>query len=681
MSISGSSAVADEIASLRAQLREHNYRYHVLDEPSIPDATYDRLMRELQALEQAHPELVTEDSPSRRVGDEPLTEFKQVQHEMPMLSLDNAFNAEEMLEFDRRLKQRLGREEDFEYACEPKLDGIAVSLLYRDGVLQRGATRGDGRTGEDITHNIRTVQSIPLSLLGEDYPPLLEVRGEVYLPRDGFEAMNEQARAEGTKLFVNPRNAAAGTLRQLDPRIAASRPLEMCCYSVGVVEGAGESWPGLQSEILARLQSWGLRINSDSDVVQGIAGCDAYYQRLAEKRDSLAYDIDGIVFKVNDIALQQELGFVSRAPRWAIARKFPAQEESTRLLDVEFQVGRTGAITPVARLEPVFVGGVTVSNATLHNRDEIARLGVKKGDTVIVRRAGDVIPQVVSVIGAERPADAKAIRFPSRCPVCDSPVEQIEGEAVVRCTGGLVCQAQRKQSLKHFASRRAMDIEGLGDKLVDQLVDEDLVENAADLYALTVEQLAGLERMAEKSAQNLVAALEASKQTSLARFIFALGIREVGEATALNLANHFGDLPPIIDASEEQLLTVDDVGPIVADHIRQFLDAPQNLEVITALRDAGVRWEQVQVADAGELPLADQTWVVTGSLEVTSRDGAKQALQQLGAKVAGSVSKKTSCVVAGPGAGSKLARAEELGIEVIDEAAFIALLGQHGVSL
>ncbi len=681
MSASASSAAADEIASLRAQLREHNYRYYVLDEPSIPDATYDRLMRELQALEEAHPELVTEDSPSQRVGAEPLTEFRQVRHEMPMLSLDNAFNAEEMLEFDRRLKQRLGREEDLEYACEPKLDGIAVSLLYRDGVLERGATRGDGRTGEDITHNIRTVQSIPLSLLGDDYPPLLEVRGEVYLPRHGFEAMNDQARAEGSKLFVNPRNAAAGTLRQLDPRIAASRPLEMCCYSVGVVEGAGEHWPGLQSEILAQLQRWGLRINNDSDVVQGVAGCDAYYQRLAEKRDGLAYDIDGIVFKVNDIALQEELGFVSRAPRWAIARKFPAQEESTRLLDVEFQVGRTGAITPVARLEPVFVGGVTVSNATLHNRDEIARLGVKKGDTVIVRRAGDVIPQVVSVITAERTANAEDICFPTHCPVCGSPVEQIEDEAVVRCSGGLVCQAQRKQSLKHFASRRAMDVEGLGDKLVDQLVDEELVANAADLYGLTVEQIAGLERMADKSAQNLVDALEASKQTSLARFIFALGIREVGEATALNLANHFGDLRPIIEASEEQLLNVDDVGPIVADHIRQFLDAPQNLEVIEALLAAGVRWEEVQVADAGELPLAGQSWVVTGTLEATSRDGAKQALQQLGAKVAGSVSKKTSCVVAGPGAGSKLARAEELGIEVIDEEAFMALLDRHGVSL
>ncbi|MDJ0877627.1 MAG: NAD-dependent DNA ligase LigA [Halieaceae bacterium] len=683
MSATGSSAAADEIESLRAQLREHNYRYYVLDEPSIPDASYDRLMRELQALEAAHPELVTEDSPSRRVGAEPLTEFTQVRHELPMLSLDNAFSGEEMAEFDRRVKQRLEREEDIEYACEPKLDGIAVSLLYRDGVLERGATRGDGRTGEDITHNIRTVQSIPLRLMGEGFPALLEVRGEVYLPRDGFEAMNEQARAEGGKLFVNPRNAAAGTLRQLDPRVAASRPLEMCCYSVGVVEGvpAGAHWPDQQSDILDQLQRWGLRINAESAVVQGVEGCDAYYERLADKRDSLAYDIDGIVFKVNDIALQEALGFVSRAPRWAIARKFPAQEESTRLLDVEFQVGRTGAITPVARLEPVFVGGVTVSNATLHNRDEIERLGVKKGDTVIVRRAGDVIPQVVSVIESERPGDAQAIRFPDHCPVCDSPVERIEGEAVIRCTGGLVCQAQRKQSLKHFASRRAMDVDGLGDKLVDQLVDEGLVENAADLYRLSVEQLAGLERMAEKSARNLVDALETSKQTSLARFIFALGIREVGEATALNLANHFGDLPPIIAASEEQLLAVDDVGPIVADHIRQFLDAEQNLEVIDALVTAGVAWEKVEVADAAELPLAGQTWVVTGTLEATSRDGAKQALQQLGAKVAGSVSKKTSCVVAGPGAGSKLSKAEELGVEVIDEQAFLALLDKHGVEL
>ena len=672
-----SSAPADEIESLRAELRDHNYRYYVLDEPSVPDATYDRLLRRLQELEDAHPELVTEDSPTRRVGGEPLTEFRQVTHELPMLSLDNAFSAEEMEEFERRISNRLGSDDAIEYACEPKLDGIAVSLLYRDGVLERGATRGDGRTGEDITHNIRTIKSIPLKLMGKGFPSLLEVRGEVYLPRDGFEAMNEQARAEEGKVFVNPRNAAAGTLRQLDPRVAAARPLQMYCYSVGRVEG-GEL-PGRHSEILEQLGQWGFRINGESEVATGVEGCNAYYEHMAELRDGLPYDIDGIVFKVNDIGLQQDLGFVSRAPRWAIARKFPAQEESTRLLDVEFQVGRTGAVTPVARLEPVFVGGVTVSNATLHNRDEIERLGVKKGDTVIVRRAGDVIPQVVSVIQQERPRNAEDIQFPEHCPVCDSPLEHIEGEAVIRCSGGLVCQAQRKQSLKHFASRRAMDIDGLGDKLVDQLVDEGLVHSAADLYALDADTLAGLERMGQKSAENLVAALEKSKDTSLPRFIFALGIREVGEATALNLASHFGDLDPLIAADEEKLLVVPDVGPIVADHIRQFLDAEQNLEVIAQLREAGVHWPKLEQQAAGELPLEGETWVVTGTLEAMSRDGAKQVLQSLGARVAGSVSKKTSCVVAGPGAGSKLSKAEELGVEVIDEEAFLALLKEHGV--
>ena len=677
MAASASSAVADEIASLRDQLRDHNYRYYVLDEPSIPDASYDRLMRRLQELEAAHPELVTADSPSMRVGAEPLTEFSQVRHELPMLSLDNAFNAGEMEEFERRLQQRLKSDAPIEYACEPKLDGIAVSLLYEDGVLVRGATRGDGTTGEDITHNIRTVQSIPLRLMGAGYPGRLEVRGEVYLPREGFEAMNEQARAEEGKVFVNPRNAAAGTLRQLDPRVAASRPLEMCSYSVGLVEGG--DLPGQHSEILARLREWGLRINPESDLATGIAACNAYYDRLAEKRDALAYDIDGIVFKVNDIALQQELGFVSRAPRWAIARKFPAQEESTRLLEVEYQVGRTGAVTPVARLEPVFVGGVTVSNATLHNRDEIERLGVMQGDTVIVRRAGDVIPQVVSVILAERPADAVAVEFPEACPVCGSPLEQEEGEAVIRCSGGLVCQAQRKQSIKHFASRRAMDIEGLGDKLVDQLVDESLIETVADLFRLDVDTLAALERMGQKSAENLVAAIEASRNTTLPRFIFGLGIREVGEATAGNLARHFGTWEALEAADEDTLLSVDDVGPVVADHIRQFMDNDDNMAVVSALRSAGVGWEDVVREEGADLPLAGETWVVTGTLESMSRDVAKEHLQSLGAKVAGSVSGKTSRVVAGPGAGSKLAKAEQLGVEVIDEAALLALLAEQGV--
>lgn len=660
-----------EIETLRESLREHNYRYHVLDEPSVPDAEYDRLMRRLQELETQFPQLLTADSPSQRVGDEPLGEFSQVRHELPMLSLDNAFNADEMKEFERRLQDRLKSREPIEYACEPKLDGIAASLLYRNGVLERGATRGDGSTGEDITHNIRTIPSIPLRLMGSGYPDVLEVRGEVYMPREGFEAMNDAARKTGSKVFVNPRNAAAGTLRQLDPRIAASRPLEMCCYSVGLVEG-GEL-PARHAEILQKLNSWGLRINADSAVVEGIAACDDYYQRLAQRRNGLAYDIDGIVFKVNSLDLQVKLGFVSRAPRWAIARKFPAQEEVTRLLDVEFQVGRTGAVTPVARLEPVFVGGVTVSNATLHNSDEIERLGVRVGDTVVVRRAGDVIPKVVSVVMAQRPADAQPVVFPTACPVCLSVLEREEDEAVVRCSGGLICAAQQKESIKHFASRRAMDIDGLGDKLVEQLVDEGLIKTVADLYLLDVEALSALERMGRKSAENLVAALAHSRDTSLPRFIFALGIREVGEATARNLAMHFGSWEKLAAASEDQLLQVDDVGPVVADHLRQFLDSTAQLAVAERLRDAGVSWPDLEI-EQGSRILEGQTWVVTGSLEAMSRDVAKEHLQSLGAKVAGSVSAKTSCVVAGPGAGSKLKKAQDLEIKVIDEAQLLGLL-------
>jgi DNA ligase (NAD+) len=669
-----------EVARLRDQLNQHNYQYHVLDDPRVPDIEYDRLMRQLQELEQLHPELVIPESPTQRVGAGPLAEFSQVRHEVRMLSLDNAFNLEEFADFDRRLRERLGSPVDdsageIEYACEPKLDGIAVSLLYRDGVLERGATRGDGSTGEDITHNVRTIPSIPLQLIGDDYPPVLEVRGEIYMPRAGFEAMNDKARAREEKVFVNPRNAAAGSLRQLDARITAQRPLEMCCYSVGLVEGG--ALPGFHADILDCLNRWGLRINADSALATGVAACDAYYQALAEKRDGLAYDIDGIVFKVNNLEQQQRLGFVSRAPRWAIARKFPAQEEVTRLIDVEFQVGRTGAITPVARLEPVFVGGVTVSNATLHNRDEIERLGLRLGDTVVIRRAGDVIPKVVSVLEERRPDDSRAIEFPDACPVCGSPAEQEPEEAIVRCTGGLVCAAQQKEAIKHFASRRAMDIDGLGDKLVEQLVDEGLIQSVADLYTLDVEAVAGLERMAQKSASNLVAAIDKSRETSLARFIFALGIREVGEATALNLALHFGDWHKLAGATEESLLEVDDVGPIVADHLRQFFDSQNSMQVVASLIAAKVQWPVIEVADTQHLPLAGQTWVVTGTLETMSRDEAKAALQALGAKVAGSVSKKTLCVVAGPGAGSKLTKAVDLGVEVIDEEALQALLSSH----
>lgn len=663
---------------LREQLREWNYRYYVLDDPTVPDADYDTAMRALQSLESDHPELVTPDSPTQRVGAAPLEQFEQVAHEVPMLSLDNAFDAEELVAFDKRVRDRLNDEAPVQYTCEPKLDGIAVSLLYRDGRLQRGATRGDGQTGEDITSNVRTIPSIPLQLRGSGFPSVLEVRGEIYMPRQSFERLNEQARENGSKPFVNPRNAAAGSLRQLDPRITAQRNLEMCCYGVGLVEG-GEL-PLEHAAILSRLHAWGLRINAESCVVEGAGACEDYYHQLAARRDALPYDIDGIVYKVNNVELQRKLGFVSRAPRWAIARKFPAQEQTTRLLGVEFQVGRTGAITPVARLDPVFVGGVTVSNATLHNADEIQRLGVKVGDTVIVRRAGDVIPQVVSVVLAERPEDAQAVVFPSSCPVCGSPVERAQDEAVLRCMGGLVCAAQQKAAIKHFVSRRAMDVDGLGDKLVEQLVDEGLVENVAGLYALGKEQLLALDRMGEKSASNLLDALESSKSTTLPRFIFALGIREVGEATALNLARYFGSWERLAEATEEELLAVDDVGPVVADHLRQFFDSPDTMAMVRTLREAGIVWENIEVEERAELPLAGQTWVVTGKLEQVSRNDAKALLQQLGAKVAGSVSAKTHRVLAGPGAGSKLSRANELGIEVIDEAAFTALLARHGLA-
>jgi DNA ligase (NAD+) len=661
-----------EIAELREQINQHNYRYHVLDEPVVSDAEYDALLRALQQLEEQYPELVTADSPTQRVGSAPLQQFTQVKHEVPMLSLDNAFDDDELLAFDRRIRERLGRDDAVEYACEPKLDGIAVSLLYVEGSLVRGATRGDGSTGEDITHNVRTIDSVPLTLLGRGFPEVLEVRGEIYMPREGFAALNQRAREAGDKVFVNPRNAAAGSLRQLDSRITAQRPLQMCCYGVGRVE-RGEL-PARQSEILDCLNAWGLRINAESKVVASIAGCIEYYQQLARRRDELPYDIDGIVYKVNAIDLQRALGFVSRAPRWAIARKFPAQEQSTRLLDVEFQVGRTGAITPVARLEPVFVGGVTVSNATLHNRDEIDRLGLRIGDEVLIRRAGDVIPQVVSVNLQRRPADSRAIEFPQRCPVCDSALVQADGEAVIRCSGGLVCAAQQKEAIKHYASRRAMDIEGLGDKLVEQLVDAGLVRSVADLYQLSAHTLAGLDRMGERSAANLVAAIAASRETSLARFIFALGIREVGEATALALARHFGSWEALEAASEERLLQVADVGPVVADYLRQFFDAEENLAVVAALRAAGVRWPDLDLTQVDDLPLAGQTWVVTGTLESMTRDEAKALLRQYGAKVAGSVSAKTTCLVAGPGAGSKLDKAQALGIKIIDEAGLQALL-------
>ncbi|WP_284450235.1 NAD-dependent DNA ligase LigA [Spongiibacter tropicus] len=664
------SSLRARLEALRKQLHEHSYRYYVLDEPSIPDVEYDRLFRELQGIEREHPEWRSDDSPTQRVGAEPLSSFSQVRHETPMLSLDNVFSEQELRDFDRRVRGRLDDGQAFHYACEPKLDGIAVSLLYVDGVLVRGATRGDGRVGEDITHNVRTVDSIPLKLQGEGWPVELEVRGEIYMPRQGFEALNMRAREEGSKTFVNPRNAAAGSLRQLDSRITASRPLEMCCY--GVVASDDDLFSS-HSGALAQLKRWGFLTSVELAVVDDIEACLAYYEQLLSRRDQLAYDIDGIVFKVDELALQEQLGFVSRAPRWAIAHKFPAQEEMTTLRDVEFQVGRTGAVTPVAKLEPVFVGGVTVSNATLHNLDEIERLGVKLGDTVIVRRAGDVIPQVVQVVTERRGGDVRDIVIPSCCPVCESPLERAPGEAVLRCTGGLVCAAQRKEGIKHFASRKAMDIDGLGDKLVEQMVEAGLIDSVADLFRLEQAQLSGLERMGEKSAQNLLEALKKARNTTLPRFLFALGIREVGEATAGNLAKHFVSLEALMAADEEQLLAVDDVGPIVASHIHSFFATDHNREIIRQLREQGVHWPEERIEE-GEQPLAGQTWVLTGNLESMTRSETKEKLQALGAKVAGSVSAKTDCVAAGANAGSKLKKAEELGVKVIDEGGLLAVL-------
>lgn len=671
------SSVTHQIEQLRTQLREHNYKYYVLDEPSIPDVEYDRLFHQLKQLETDHPDLITPDSPTQRVGDKPLDAFQQVQHRIPMLSLDNVFSEEELIAFDRRLRERLNQEEDIDYVCEPKLDGLAVSLLYEGGVLVQAATRGDGQTGEDITQNIRTIDSIPLRLRGADYPQTLEVRGEVFMPKAGFEAINKKALENGEKIFANPRNAAAGSLRQLDPGITAQRPLDIYCYSVGYVEG-GQLADSHYGNLML-LKQWGMRVNPEIEPVTGAAALQRYHDRILAKREALNYEIDGIVYKVNDLRLQRELGFVSRAPRWATAHKFPAQEEMTTLLDVEFQVGRTGAITPVARLEPVFVGGVTVSNATLHNMDEVARMDVRKGDTVIVHRAGDVIPKVVKVVIERRPDKTKAVVLPSHCPVCGSDIIKPEGEAVARCSGGLFCQAQVKEAIKHFASRKAMDVDGLGDKLVEQMVDQGLIAHVSDLFKLKSEQVAAMERMGEKSAGNLIAALEKSKATTLPRFLFGLGIREVGETTALNLANYFGNLDAIKQADADALQQVPDVGPIVADHVATFFQQPHNLEVIEALIAAGVHWQEQEAIDRDALPLAGKTYVITGTLNHMTRDEAKQYLLDLGAKVSGSVSKKSDAVIAGEKAGSKLTKAESLGVPVLDEVAFIDLLKENGV--
>ncbi|MCC2615338.1 NAD-dependent DNA ligase LigA [Aestuariibacter halophilus] len=675
--MSDSSSVLHKMDALIAAINEHNYRYYVLDDPSVPDAEYDRLLRQLQDLEAKHPALKRDDSPTQKVGAAPLSAFQEVAHEVPMLSLDNAFDEQEMRAFEKRIHDRLSDQTKLTFSCEPKLDGLAVSLLYEQGLLVRGATRGDGRVGEDITANVKTIANIPLRLRGESIPQRIEVRGEVFMPRQGFDALNARQAEKGLKTFANPRNAAAGSLRQLDSRITAKRPLQFYAYSMGLVEGNSAPLADTHSGRLQQLKHWGLPVSPESTVAEGVEGCLAYYEKVGQMRPSLPYDIDGVVFKVDEIALQETLGFVSRAPRWAIAQKFPAQEEMTRLLDVEFQVGRTGAITPVARLEPVFVGGVTVSNATLHNQDEINRLGVKIGDTVIIRRAGDVIPQVVSVMIERRPDDACDVVFPSRCPICDSLVEKLEDEAVARCTGGLYCAAQRKQAMKHFASRKALDIDGLGDKLVEQLVDMGWVKSPADFFRLDLARLASMERMGEKSASNLLAALDKAKQTTFARFLYALGIREVGEATAANLAEHFGTLAALQQADIEALQEVPDVGEVVAAHIANFFAEPHNLEVIDALLAEGVEWPDVVAVVGDDLPLSGKTVVLTGTLSSMGRDDAKARLQALGAKVAGSVSAKTDYLIAGEKAGSKLRKAESLGVAVMDEQQMLELFAAH----
>lgn len=781
-----------EIARLRETLQQHNHRYYVLDEPSIPDAEYDRLFQALKALEAQYPDLVSADSPTQRVGGAALAAFGEIRHEVPMLSLGNAFLEEDLRDFDRRVREGLGEllpgndlfgggSAAVEYSCEPKLDGLAVSLLYENGVLVRGATRGDGTTGEDISANVRTVRNIPLKLSGEGWPAVLEVRGEIYMPKAGFEAMNERAREQGSKTFANPRNAAAGSLRQLDPRITASRPLELCTYGIGRVEG---ELPDTQVGIIQQLKAWGLPISRELKLVKGADECLGYYRAIGDKRNALPYEIDGVVFKVNSIAWQRELGFRAREPRWAIAHKFPAQEELTELLDVEFQVGRTGAITPVARLRPVLVAGVTVSNATLHNMDEVARLGLMIGDTVIIRRAGDVIPQVVQVVAERRPADARPVHIPEHCPVCGADVERtqlikrgkgketVTEGAVYRCVGRLSCQAQLKQAIIHFVLRRALDIEGLGDKIVEQLVDEKLVASPADLYVLQYEQVVGLEGFAELSTRNLLGAIEASRKPALARFIYALGIPDVGEETAkllaralasldriaralpevltylpdvglevaseihsffeddhnrtviaqlrergvelqgegelhaefaasttlaslldkLNiphiaatgaerLAAHFGSLEAIASADEAALREVERLSEKAARSLRAFFDQPENVERARAIEaqllDFGMHWTSEKKIVEG-LPLAGQTWVLTGTLETMGRDRAKALLERLGAKVAGSVSKKTACVVAGAAAGSKLADAQKHGVRVMDEAEFVRFTGELG---
>ncbi len=664
---------ATRAAELKETLERYNYRYHALDDPEVPDAEYDKLMLELRALETQHPELLTPDSPTQRVGAAPVAAFGTVKHRLAMLSLDNAFSEEEVRDFDRRVRERLDREAPVRYSAEPKLDGLAISARYVNGVFVQGATRGDGETGEDITHNLKTIKALPLKLRTDRPPPVLEVRGEVFMPLAGFERFNAEAIARGEKSFVNPRNAAAGSLRQLDPKMTAARPLDLFIYALGIVEG-GEL-PAHHSAILQALRHWGFKICPQSRVVEGADGCLDYYREMGALRSKLPYQIDGVVYKVDDLELQKQLGFISRAPRWAVAHKFPAEEALTTVRGIEFQVGRTGALTPVARLEPAFVGGVTVSNATLHNIDELTRKDVRVGDTVVIRRAGDVIPEVARVLLERRVAGAAPVTLPSHCPVCGSPVVREADQAVARCTGGRNCAAQRKEEIRHFASRRALDIQGLGDKLVEQLVDRDWVRTPADLFALQAEQLAELERMGEKSAQKLQSAIAAAKHTSLPRFLYALGIRDVGEATALALAHYFRDIAALRRAEAEEIQRVPDVGPVVAKNVAAYFQDAENSSIVDRLLAAGIAWPAPAPADAdADAELAGKIFVLTGTLQAMTRDAAAEAVVRLGGKVSSSVSKKTNYVVAGTDAGSKLKKAEQLGIAVLDEAAFLKLL-------
>ena len=657
---------------LRDAINEHNYRYYVLDAPTIPDSEFDRLFHELQDLEKKHPDLVTPGSPTQRIGGEPLKSFGQIKHAIPMLSLDNIFDDKGLAAFDERVCQRLERQADVEYTCEPKLDGVAISLIYESGALSCAATRGDGSVGEDVTQNVKTISAVPLQMRGSGFPKAFEVRGEIYMPKAGFEKLNKRAAEKNEKTFVNPRNAAAGSIRQLDSRITAERPLAFYAYAVGKV--TGDTLPKTHHGILEKLQQWGFPVSPEVTVVKGVDACKKYYKRLLKKRDGLPYEIDGVVYKVNSMQQQKTLGFVSRAPRWAIAHKFPAQEKLSTIKAIEYQVGRTGAVTPVARLEPTFVGGVTVSNATLHNFDEVERKDIRVGDTVIIRRAGDVIPEVVSAIKEKRPKGARKIAIPKHCPVCKAEVIKTEGEAVARCMGGLYCRAQLREAIIHFVSRRAMDIDGLGDKLVDLFVESGLIKDVTGLYRLKQETIAALPRMGEKSAENLLKAIEKSKQTTLPRFLYALGIREVGEATARTLARHFGDIEHLRKADEETLQQASDVGPVVAAHIVGFFHQKHNVELIEKLIEQGVTWPKEKVPPRQSQTLSGQTFVITGTLESMTRDEAKDALQARGAKVSGSVSVKTSAVISGENPGSKLAKAEALGVKTLTEKAFLKLI-------